>query len=937
MNISKKENNSISFWRIIFTLLIVMLHCGYTQGGYIGVEFFFLVSGFLLAKSYYGNKQTSIKEYVKKRILRLYPMYLIAIVIFLALLSTLDFYSQEFSARLYFIDLLDKLAVNWKSVLMLQLFGSEAITINAPAWYVVALFWVSLVYYILMKILPKKAFNVFVAITSVAVLVCCFIFIGHLDLWEEKTLFVSQGFFRAYAEIGIGVLLYSLKDVLKNKIHIKTKPAIIIEIIGYVSILIATIFTKHTRLDYLLLLIMAVCVFLSFSEHRGTLFKNKVVTTVSGYTYGVYMNHSIFVVLLLMFAVPFEIPYQIVRLLWVLLGASVCGVLSENVIRLITKRLSKMNKKSIYYGIFMIAISLLWIYSLKDVRGSLLSYIIIAIASVVMCFRTRGKIDKTSVKVVVILIALFLSGLVTLGNYNVFENYSGIKMYATIIIMLVTGFFVFFYIFRFGYVQLKDFTFKTKEKYRISSGAVFLFACLVFITINILILVLCKYPCDYFYDSLWQFSEIKTGEYTNHHSIYHTWILALFTKLGYASGIGLANGLFLYTIFQVIVTGLIVGYYVKTLYEMRAPIVLIVLSYAFMAFNPISLKYVNFIDKDQLYVYMTLLFLLALTRIILSIGNGNKRDWIYMIIGGLGFGLFRGNSFLILLVTMIVACIMNKEVRKKLIAVFASLAVVILILNIPIRAAAGVKATEFSESFSIPIQQVSRVVHDGCELTDEEREMVFALVEEETIMEKYEPHISDNMKGIIQIYRRDDYFKENIVDYAKLYIKLGLRYPGEYIKAWVDQTYGYITPGHGQTSVDFVPYDASNTIWTDISDEIEKDRNIIAPKLVELLNAYAKLFETNPILYQFFEIGGLVYLTFYLFVIKIWKRNKTLFIETAGLVTIATLLIATPLSNSIRYSYLLFLTIYLSIATTFYKKKEGAAEKNVETKTKEGE
>ena len=80
-----------------------------------------------------------------------------------------------------------------------------------------------------------------------------------------------------------------------------------------------------------------------------------------------------------------------------------------------------------------------------------------------------------------------------------------------------------------------------------------------------------------------------------------------------------------------------------------------------------------------------------------------------------------------------------------------------------------------------------------------------------------------------------------------------------------------------------------------------------------------------------------MYLTFYLFVIKIWKRNKTLFIETAGLVTIATLLIATPLSNSIRYSYLLFLTIYLSIATTFYKKKEGAAEKNVETKTKEGE
>ena len=292
---NKHNNNSISFWRIIFTLLIIMLHCGYTQGGYIGVEFFFLVSGFLLAKSYYGNDQTSILQYVKKRFLRLYPMYLIAIIIFIALLSSLEFYSQDFSGRLLFLRIIDNLVTNWKSVLMLQLFGSGAITINAPAWYVVALFWVSLGYYILMKILPKKAFNVIVAITSAAVLIYCFIFIGHLDLWEEKTLFVSQGIFRAYAEIGLGILLFNLREVLDKKIQIKKTPALIIELIGFVAILIVTIFTNHTRLDYLLLMIMAVCVFLSFSEHKGTLFKNNVIKNISGYTYGVYMNHSLLI------------------------------------------------------------------------------------------------------------------------------------------------------------------------------------------------------------------------------------------------------------------------------------------------------------------------------------------------------------------------------------------------------------------------------------------------------------------------------------------------------------------------------------------------------------------------------------------------------------------------------------------------------------------
>lgn len=921
MNLSKKENNSISFWRIVFTLLIVMLHCGYTQGGYIGVEFFFLVSGFLLAKSYYGNGQTSIKLYVKKRFQRLYPMYLTAIVIFVTLLSTLDFYSQEFSLRLFFVNIIEKIASNWKSVFMLQLFGDGAIVINSPAWYVAALFWVSFIYYILIKILPKKVLNVFVAITSVIVLLYCFIFIGHLDLWEEKTFFISQGVFRAYAEIGIGILLYNIKGrAVDKKFKINEKVAFIVEIIGYTTIIVATIFTKHSRIDYLLLLIMAVCVFLSFSKHSSFFFQNKVVNTISGYTYGVYMNHSIFVFLLMAFAVPFDIPYQFVKLLWVLFAAIVCGVLSESLIRTISKKLKDIDKKSVYSGIFTLVASFIWIYSLKDIKGSLLTYIIIAIVSVVMCVRTPSKKEKTSVRIVIVLMSLLLSGLIVLGNYYVFENYSGIRTYTAIILMLVTGFFVFYFIFRFGYVQLKDFTFKTKKEYKVSSGIVCIFASVIFILINILILVLCKYPADYFYDSLWQLGEIRTGNYTNHHSIYHTWIIALFYKLGYATGIGLAKALFAYTIFQIVIVGLVVGYFIKALYDMKSPMVLIILCYLFMLLNPISLKYAIFLDKDQLYVYMALLFLIALSRIILGIDGSKKRDWVYMVIGGMGFGLFRGNGFVILLVTMVAAIIMKSEVRKKLIIVFACLSVVVFALNTPIRIAAGVKSSEFSESLSIPIQQVSRVVYDGCELTDEERNKVFTLVEEDIIKEKYKPNISDNMKGIIQIHRRDDYFKENINDYIKLYVDLGMRYPTEYIKAWVDQTYGYYTPGYGETSLEFLPIDPNNNVWLDIIFEVEQERAVYAPGLVDLLNNYAKLFENNDILFQFLEIGGLVYFTLYLFVIKIWKRNKTFFIEMAGLVTVATLVIATPLSESIRYTYLIFLTIYLSIATTFYKR-----------------
>ncbi len=53
----KKHNGVIGLWKFIFCLLIVVLHTGIGipnrifKFGSIGVEFFFLVSGYLLAKS----------------------------------------------------------------------------------------------------------------------------------------------------------------------------------------------------------------------------------------------------------------------------------------------------------------------------------------------------------------------------------------------------------------------------------------------------------------------------------------------------------------------------------------------------------------------------------------------------------------------------------------------------------------------------------------------------------------------------------------------------------------------------------------------------------------------------------------------------------------------------------------------------------------------
>ena len=66
---SQKRNGAIDFWKFVFCMIIAIYHGRYMggsvpyalfkDGGYLAVEFFFLVSGFLMAKSAKRAEETS--------------------------------------------------------------------------------------------------------------------------------------------------------------------------------------------------------------------------------------------------------------------------------------------------------------------------------------------------------------------------------------------------------------------------------------------------------------------------------------------------------------------------------------------------------------------------------------------------------------------------------------------------------------------------------------------------------------------------------------------------------------------------------------------------------------------------------------------------------------------------------------------------------------
>lgn len=102
MSLAEKEQNNFGFLRLFFAGLVVYAHSsqlvysGYSHdflniifgtipSGLFAVNGFFLISGYLIVKSYIGSR--NVVEYIKKRILRIHPGYIVSYIICLLIVA----------------------------------------------------------------------------------------------------------------------------------------------------------------------------------------------------------------------------------------------------------------------------------------------------------------------------------------------------------------------------------------------------------------------------------------------------------------------------------------------------------------------------------------------------------------------------------------------------------------------------------------------------------------------------------------------------------------------------------------------------------------------------------------------------------------------------------------------------------------------------------
>lgn len=185
----------------MFCIRILLIIYG---GWYLGVEFFFIVFGFFLESCLESGDYTA-RSYLIGRIKKLYPHYIISIVIMAFIRLFLKYDDAENISQSLF-----------QHILLMQNLNPTKVQLNGFLWYVQFLLIICpLIFYIDKRFCSEKLIIIKVIYVFAYYLVALICF-GHLNS-TDHIFFVPTAFYRALADITVGMLCFKISKKLSSK------------------------------------------------------------------------------------------------------------------------------------------------------------------------------------------------------------------------------------------------------------------------------------------------------------------------------------------------------------------------------------------------------------------------------------------------------------------------------------------------------------------------------------------------------------------------------------------------------------------------------------------------------------------------------------------------------------------------------------------------
>lgn len=405
-----------------------------------------------------------------------------------------------------------------------------------------------------------------------------------------------------------------------------------------------------------------------------------------------------------------------------------------------------------------------------------------------------------------------------------------------------------------------------------------------------------QYPGIMTPDSINQFEQVLgVIPYNNHHPFAHTMVFALLYKAAFALTGDMVVSVGFYTFAQMCLLSAGMAFFISTLRQQRIrPFVLLLLT-AFYALIPYHAVFSVTIWKDIPFAAAVLFFNCLLLRLILR-GSLLLHERILLLFSGMMICLFRSNGWYAFLVAVPFLLFFFRKQKRQVYPCLLVTLLLCVLIKYPVMNHLQVTQPDLIESLCIPTQQIAAVLCNDRELTAEERELIENVVDLTYIKELYNPTFADNMKELVRAGDQE-YLATHKKEFLKLWISLGLRYPGDYLNAYIQQTYGYWYPDSF-----YLVAEAEGVSATELG--VSTRHLIGGPLVVKGKELAIKLGSIVPIYGTLWSMGVACWvLLFSMGTVLVRRETRKLLCYLPSVLLLFTVLIATPVATEFRYVY----------------------------------
>ena len=450
-----------------------------------------------------------------------------------------------------------------------------------------------------------------------------------------------------------------------------------------------------------------------------------------------------------------------------------------------------------------IAFCFLWSIEISKV------FVFVVVFSVLSIFYSKVNYNKQKS---VIILAVVLSFLLILGKYVVFIYESTGLMVWVKLLMTFVGAFLFLN-------RFLGVSFNKLEAYSNGKTKEFSNKKLFFISFAIILAAwipawLAEYPGIFTPDTIAQLNQaIGTAEYNNMNPLIHTFMLKLaydFVSI-FTKDINVCS--FVVGMIQMVCNSLIYSYVIVYINKRTKNKILTIASIMFFALVSFNVFNNVTVSKDSAYAAFTALFVISIDKYCLC---QSKRNAVLFVIISILYCLLRSNGYYSFVVVMAVLfLLLLKKNFKKTAILFLVAFILCTIIKVPVYNTI-LKAVNKSEKvinvelpnngsgnnykfrgnflYVVPFQQVANVVVHDRELNEKEQWLIEEYMPLDKFKDVYDPILVDPLFDYITNHFKPSRGDISNIEYLKLWIELFLKYPQDYIGAYVNMNRYYYYP-----------------------------------------------------------------------------------------------------------------------------------------------